>query len=172
MPWKLYIDSRRRVKSARGDADTSFAIALPYPITATGKCFVDVCLIPNSFYTIRSGENDIIFLDELTMGMPARGGFQHFCFLTRFFVSGVGAGTPSYCFFFVASMCFFCFRCFLNINNKHIVCFQYCLYFCFSMRFFVSLVAIRTSENGNVSMFKRSLNTACCLASTLRLKHK
>ncbi len=65
MPWKLFIDSRRRVRGARGDTDTSFAVALPYPITASGKCFIDVCLIPNSFYTIRTGENDKIYLDEL-----------------------------------------------------------------------------------------------------------
>ena len=65
MVWKLYIDSRRRVKGSRGDSDSSFAVALPYPITASGKAFIDVCLICNSFYTIRTGENDKIYLDEL-----------------------------------------------------------------------------------------------------------
>jgi len=65
MPWKLYIDSRKRVAGARGDSDSDFAVALPYPITVSGKAYVDVCLLANSFYTIRTGENDRIYLDEL-----------------------------------------------------------------------------------------------------------
>ena len=64
MPWKLYIDSRRRVKGSRGDSDTDFAIQLPYPLTVSGKAFIDVVLIPNSFKTIRAGQNDKIYLDE------------------------------------------------------------------------------------------------------------
>ncbi len=64
MPWKLYLDSRKRVKGARGDSDTDFAISLPFPITVSGKAYIDVCLIPNSFYTIRTGENDRIYIDE------------------------------------------------------------------------------------------------------------
>ncbi len=63
MPWKLYLDSRRRVRGTRGDTDTDFAIQLPYPITVSGKCFVDVCLVPNSFYTIRA-DCDRIYLTE------------------------------------------------------------------------------------------------------------
>ena len=65
MTWKLYIDSRKRVKGARGDSDSDFAIQLPYPITVSGRAHVDVVLCPNSGYTIRSGENDRIYLDEL-----------------------------------------------------------------------------------------------------------
>ena len=49
MPWKLYIDSRRRVKGSRRDTDTDFAISLPRPIPVQGKPYIDVCLIPNSF---------------------------------------------------------------------------------------------------------------------------
>ena len=64
MPWKLYLDSRKRVKGARGDTDSDFAISLPYPITVSGKAYVDVCLVPCSFYTIRTGENDRIYIDE------------------------------------------------------------------------------------------------------------
>ena len=64
MPWKLYVDSRRRVKGARGSTDSDFAIALPYPIAVTGKCYIDVVLLSNNFYTIRTGECDRIFLDE------------------------------------------------------------------------------------------------------------
>ena len=65
MPWKLYVDSRRRVVGARGDSDSDFAIQLPYPITVSGKCYLDVVLLSNNFYTIRSGQNDRIYLDEL-----------------------------------------------------------------------------------------------------------
>ena len=65
MPWKLYIDSRKRVKGARGNSDSDFAIQLPYPITVSGKCYADVVLCPNSAYTVRSGQNDRIYLDEV-----------------------------------------------------------------------------------------------------------
>jgi hypothetical protein len=65
MPWKLYIDSRKRIPYARGDTDSDFAIQLPYPISVTGKCFVDVILLTNTFFTIRTGENDRLFIDEL-----------------------------------------------------------------------------------------------------------
>ncbi len=65
MPWKIYIDSRRRVSGARGDTDSSFAVQLPYPIVASGRVFCDVVMLTNSFYTIRLGENDRIYLDEL-----------------------------------------------------------------------------------------------------------
>jgi len=65
MPWKLYIDSRKRVPGARGDTDSDFAFQLPYPITVSGKAYIDVCLLANSFLTIRQGENDRLYLDEL-----------------------------------------------------------------------------------------------------------
>ena len=65
MPWKLYLDSRKRVPGARGNSDTDFAIQLPYPITVSGKAYVDCCLLSNTMYTIRTGENDLIYLDEL-----------------------------------------------------------------------------------------------------------
>ena len=64
MPWKLYIDSRKRVKGARGDSDSSFSVALPYPITVSGKAYVDVVLLGNTFSTIRTGDNDRIYMDE------------------------------------------------------------------------------------------------------------
>ena len=64
MPWKLYIDSRRRVAKA-GSSDSDFAIQLPYPITVSGKAYVDVVILNNNFYTIRTGENDRVYLDEL-----------------------------------------------------------------------------------------------------------
>ena len=64
MPWKLYLDSRRRVAGARGDSDSDFAVQLPYPITVSGRAYIDVVLLSNSFYTIRAGENDRIYLDE------------------------------------------------------------------------------------------------------------
>ena len=65
MPWKLFVDSRRRIAGARGDSDSDFAIQLPYPLSVSGKCYCDVVILSNSFYTIRAGENDRIYLDEL-----------------------------------------------------------------------------------------------------------
>ena len=64
MPWELYVDSRKRVKGARGDTDSDFAVALPYPVAVSGKCYIDVVLLSNNFYTIRAGECDRIYLDE------------------------------------------------------------------------------------------------------------
>jgi hypothetical protein len=65
MPWKLYVTSAKRQAGARRDTDTDFAISLPYPITVRGKCYIDTVLVANSFYTIRAGDNDRIYLDEL-----------------------------------------------------------------------------------------------------------
>jgi hypothetical protein len=65
MPWKLYVDSRKRQVGARRDTDTDFTVSLPYPITVRGKCYIDTVLVANSFYTIRAGDNDRIYLDEL-----------------------------------------------------------------------------------------------------------
>ena len=64
MPWKLYVDSRKRVKGARGSTDADFAIALPRPMVVQGKAYIDVVLLSNNFYTIRAGECDRIYLDE------------------------------------------------------------------------------------------------------------
>ena len=63
MPWKLYVDSRKRVPGARGDTDSDFAIQLPYPIEVSGKAYVDVFLLTNNAHTIYSG-NDRVYLDE------------------------------------------------------------------------------------------------------------
>ena len=63
MPWKLYVDSRKRVPGARGDTDSDFAIQLPYPIEVSGKAYVDVFLLTNNAHTIYSG-NERIYLDE------------------------------------------------------------------------------------------------------------
>ena len=64
MPWKLYVDSRKRVVGARGDSDSDFAISLPYPVEVRGKAYIDAVLLSNTFNTIRTGENDRIYLDE------------------------------------------------------------------------------------------------------------
>lgn len=65
MPWKLYVDSRKRVKNSFRDSDSDFSIQLPYPITVSGKAYIDVVLLTNAFYTIRANDNDSIYLDEL-----------------------------------------------------------------------------------------------------------
>ena len=65
MPFKIYIDSRKRVTNSKRDSDSDFAIQLPYPISVSGKAYIDVVLLTNAFYTIRTGDNDKIYLDEL-----------------------------------------------------------------------------------------------------------
>ncbi len=65
MPFKLYCDSRKRVQNARGGTDSDFAIALPRPINVSGKCWIDSFLCGNSFYTVRTGECDRFYIDEL-----------------------------------------------------------------------------------------------------------
>ena len=64
MTWKLYIDSRKRVRGS----DSDFAIQLPYPIQVSGKAYVDVVLLSNNFYTIRANDCDRIYLDETAAG--------------------------------------------------------------------------------------------------------
>jgi hypothetical protein len=61
MPWKLYIDGRNRQP---GGTDTDFAIQLPYPINVSGKAFLDVILCPNSFYLVRAGDSDRLYVAE------------------------------------------------------------------------------------------------------------
>ncbi len=65
MPFKIYIDSRRRVPGGRGDTDSSFAIQLPYPFVAKGRVVCDEVMLTNSFYTVRVGDNDRLYMDEL-----------------------------------------------------------------------------------------------------------
>ena len=61
MPWKLYLDARKRQP---GGTDTDFAIQLPYPINVSGKAFLDVILCPNSFYLVRAGDSDRLYVAE------------------------------------------------------------------------------------------------------------
>ena len=68
MPFKLYVDSRFRQETGGSSSDSEFSIELPHPINIKGKAYVDCCLIPNSFYTIRAGENDRVFLGETVSG--------------------------------------------------------------------------------------------------------
>jgi len=64
MPFKLYVDSRFRKDTGGSNSDSEFTVELPHPIQVKGKAFVDTILIPNSFYVIRAGENDRIYLRE------------------------------------------------------------------------------------------------------------
>ena len=64
MPWKLYIDSRKRVPGASGDSDTDFAVQFPYPIVVSGKAFLDIVLCANSFYVVRAGDSDRLYIQE------------------------------------------------------------------------------------------------------------
>ena len=64
MPFKLYIDSRFRQDTGGNASDSEFSIELPHPINVKGKAFVDTILVPNTFFVIRSGENDFIYVRE------------------------------------------------------------------------------------------------------------
>ena len=66
MPFKLYLDSRFRQETGGNASDSEFSVELPHPIQVKGKAFVDTVVIPNSFYVIRAGENDNIYLKENT----------------------------------------------------------------------------------------------------------
>ena len=62
--FKLYVDSRFRQDVGGANSDSEFAIELPRPINVTGRAFVDTFICPNSFYTIRAGENDRLHVRE------------------------------------------------------------------------------------------------------------
>ena len=63
---KLYIDSRFRVEGTH----TDFSIELPRPVVVPrGKAVVDCVCVPNTFYTIRTGENDKIHIREADSGI-------------------------------------------------------------------------------------------------------
>ena len=64
MPFKLYVDSRFRQQTGGSASDAEFSVELPHPIQVKGKAFVDTVLIPNTFYVIRTGENDRIHIRE------------------------------------------------------------------------------------------------------------
>ena len=66
MPFKIYVDSRFRKDTGGAQNDCEFSIELPHPIQVKGKAFVDTCLVPNSFYVIRAGENDRLHVREGT----------------------------------------------------------------------------------------------------------
>ena len=66
MPFKLYVDSRFRKETGGAQSDSEFSIELPHPIQVKGKAFIDTCLVPNTFYVIRAGENDRIHVRENT----------------------------------------------------------------------------------------------------------
>ena len=53
MPFKLYVDSRFRQDTGGSQSDAEFSIELPHPLKISGRAFVDVVLVPNTFYTIR-----------------------------------------------------------------------------------------------------------------------
>ena len=69
MPFKLYVDSRFRVQTGGESSDADFTINLPHPVQVKGRAFVDTCLIPNSFFVIRSGENDRFHVREIDSGV-------------------------------------------------------------------------------------------------------
>ena len=68
MPYKLYVDSRFRVQAGGSNSDAEFSVELPHPIRVKGKAFVDCFVCNNSFFSIRTGENDRIHIGEGTTG--------------------------------------------------------------------------------------------------------
>ena len=68
MPFKLYVDSRFRQDTGGSQSDAEFSIELPHPLKISGRAFVDVVLVPNTFYTIRTNDNDRIYLAETVSG--------------------------------------------------------------------------------------------------------
>ena len=66
MPFKVYVDSRFRQDTGGSSSDSEFTVELPHPIQVKGRAYVDAVLIPNTFYVIRSGENDRVHVREDT----------------------------------------------------------------------------------------------------------
>ena len=66
MPFKLYVDSRFRKDTGGNNSDSEFTIELPHPIQVKGRAYVDVVLVPITFYVIRAGENDRFHIREDT----------------------------------------------------------------------------------------------------------
>ena len=64
MPFKFDCDLRFRKDTGGSNSDSEFTIELPHPIQVKGKAFVDTVLIPNTFYVIRTGENDKFYVRE------------------------------------------------------------------------------------------------------------
>ena len=64
MPFKLYCDSRFRQDTGGSNSDSEFTTELPHPIQVKGRAFVDVVLVPNTFYVIRASENDRFHIRE------------------------------------------------------------------------------------------------------------
>ena len=60
---KLYVSSAHR---ASGSHDADFSISFPRPIVIRGrqKAYVDAVVLSNSFYSVRSFENDQIYIRE------------------------------------------------------------------------------------------------------------
>lgn len=64
MPFKVYVDSRFRQDKGGSQSDSEFTVELPRPIRMKGRAYVDVVLVPNTFYVIRAGENDRLHVRE------------------------------------------------------------------------------------------------------------
>jgi hypothetical protein len=64
MPFKLYVDSRFRQDTGGANTDSEFSIELPHPLQVKGRAYVDTVLCPNTFWVIRDGENDVIYVLE------------------------------------------------------------------------------------------------------------
>jgi hypothetical protein len=64
MPFKVYVDSRFRQDTGGSNTNCEFTVELPHPIQVRGRAYIDVILVPNTFYVVRAGENDRLHLRE------------------------------------------------------------------------------------------------------------
>jgi hypothetical protein len=64
MPFKVYVDSRFRRDTGGDNNNCEFTVELSHPIQVRGRAYVDVILVPNTFYVVRTGENDRLHLRE------------------------------------------------------------------------------------------------------------
>ncbi len=64
MPFKVYVDSRFRQDTGGSSSDAEFSVELPHPVQVKGRAYSDVVLVPNKFWTIRTGKTDRLHVRE------------------------------------------------------------------------------------------------------------
>ena len=64
MVFKIYRDYRFRQETGGSNSESEFSIELPHPIQVKGRAYVDVILVPSTFYVTRTGENDRVHVRD------------------------------------------------------------------------------------------------------------
>ena len=66
---KIYVDSRHRISGTTEDFVWQIPESVDIP---NSQCYIDCCLVPNVFYSVKTGFNDKIrFLDEAVASQGA-----------------------------------------------------------------------------------------------------